>query len=126
MGAINAMPPYHESFGLSGAGASTGIVFIIYNIAQIAAFPVCGALNDKCGRRVCIFTGCAIVLVGTAIQGAAPNLAAFMIGRFILGFGAVVAHAAAPAYVVEMAPPAYRGITAGLCVHRDRPPLRKS
>lgn len=114
MGAVNAMTPYHESFGLSGAGASTGLVFIIYNIAQIVAFPVCGGLNDKYGRRACIFVGCTIVLIGTAIQGAAPNLAAFMVGRFILGFGAVVAHAAAPAYVVEMAPPAYRGITAGL------------
>ncbi|KAM0326570.1 hypothetical protein ACHAQA_006439 [Verticillium albo-atrum] len=81
MGAINAMTPYHESFGLSGAGASTGLVFIIYNIAQIVAFPVCSALNDNYGRKVCIFVGCAIVLVGTAIQGAAPNLAAFMLSR---------------------------------------------
>ncbi|KAM5356877.1 hypothetical protein ACJ41O_003523 [Fusarium nematophilum] len=114
MGAINAMEPYHTSFGLTGAGASTGLVFIIYNIAQIAAFPVCGALNDKYGRKACIFIGCSIVLIGTAIQGSAQNLASFIGGRFVLGFGAVVAHAAAPAYVVELAPPTYRGITAGL------------
>lgn len=37
MGAINAMKPYQESFGLSGAGSSTGIVFITYNLGQIAA-----------------------------------------------------------------------------------------
>lgn len=37
MGAINAMEPYQKSFGLSGAGSSTGIVFITYNLGQIAA-----------------------------------------------------------------------------------------
>ncbi|KAH7130830.1 general substrate transporter [Dendryphion nanum] len=114
MGAINAMKPFQKSFSLNGAGASTGLVFIIYNLAQIAAFPVCGFINDKYGRRACIFIGCVIVLIGTAIQGSAQNLGAFMGGRFVLGFGAVVAHAAAPAYVVELAPPAYRGITAGM------------
>lgn len=39
MGAINAMKPYQETFGLDGAGSTTGIVFIIYQIGQIASFP---------------------------------------------------------------------------------------
>jgi MFS family permease len=46
MGAINAMKPYQKTFGLSGEGSSTGIVFIVYNLGQIAAFPVCGFLAD--------------------------------------------------------------------------------
>lgn len=40
MGAINAMDSYQKSFGLTGAGSSTGIIFIIYNLGQIAAAPV--------------------------------------------------------------------------------------
>jgi hypothetical protein len=40
MGAINSMIPYQKSFGLNGAGASTGLVFIIYNLGQIAAAPL--------------------------------------------------------------------------------------
>lgn len=114
MGAINAMTPFHESFGLSGAGKSTGLVFIIYNIANVCAFPFCGFVNDRYGRRVCMFIGCLIVLIGTAVQGPAQNLGTFMGGRFLLGFGAIIAHAAAPAYVVEIAPPAFRGATAGM------------
>jgi MFS family permease len=114
MGAINAMEPYHRSFGLNGAGSSTGVVFIIYNIAQIAAFPFCGYIADVWGRKPCIFIGCLIVLIGTAVQGAANNLGQFIGGRFVLGFGAVVAHAAAPAYTVELAHPDYRGLTAGM------------
>jgi hypothetical protein len=35
---------------------------------------------------MCIFVGCLIVLIGTAIQGSAPNLAQFLGGRFVLGF----------------------------------------
>jgi len=31
MGAINAMESYQTTFGLTGAGSSTGIIFIIYN-----------------------------------------------------------------------------------------------
>lgn len=40
MGAINAMPSYQSTFGLNGEGSSAGIVFIIYNLGQIAAFPL--------------------------------------------------------------------------------------
>lgn len=35
MGSINAMKAYQNTFGLSGAGSSTGIIFIIYNLGQI-------------------------------------------------------------------------------------------
>lgn len=114
MGAINAMKPYQQSFGLSGAGSSTGIVFIIYSLGQIAAFPFIGILADGFGRRWCIFVGCFLVLIGTAIQASAHGLHQFVGGRFLLGFSASVASAAAPAYTVELAHPAYRGTMAGM------------
>jgi MFS family permease len=114
MGSINAMTPYQKSFGLSGAGSSTGLIFIIYNLGQIAAFPFCGFLADGYGRRVCIFIGCLIVLVGTAIQASCHTRSVFMGGRFLLGMGAALASAAGPAYTVELAHPAYRGTMAGM------------
>jgi MFS family permease len=114
MGAINAMIPYQETFGLSGAGSSTGIVFIIYQLGQIAAFPFCGLIADGLGRRWCIFIGCLIVLIGTAVQGSANHLGQFIAGRFILGFGASIASAAGPTYTVELAHPTHRGFMAGM------------
>lgn len=114
MGAINAMKPYQDSFGLDGAGSSTGIVFITYNLGQIASFPFCGPIADAFGRRWCIFIGCFIVIVGTAIQASAHSLGQFIGGRFVLGFGASIASAAAPAYTVELAHPKFRGIQAGM------------
>jgi MFS family permease len=114
MGSLNAMTPYQKTFGLNGAGSSTGVIFIIYNLGQIAAFPFCGVLADGYGRRVCIFVGCFIVLVGTAIQASANERGQFIGGRFILGLGASLASAAGPAYTVELAHPAYRGTMAGM------------
>ncbi|CAA9962223.1 hypothetical protein CFE70_005629 [Pyrenophora teres f. teres 0-1] len=114
MGSINAMKGYQNTFGLSGAGSSTGIIFIIYNLGQIAAFPFCGFLADGYGRRVCIFVGCLLVIVGTTVQATAHETAHFIGGRFILGFGASIASAAGPAYTVELAHPAYRGTMAGM------------
>ncbi|KAF3351596.1 Cytochrome P450 4F5 [Verticillium dahliae VDG2] len=114
MGAINAMPQYQASFGLSGAGSTTGIVFMIYNVGQVVAFPFCGWLADSYGRRICIFVGCTIVIIGTAIQTPATSLGMFVGGRFVLGFGASIASAAGPAYTVELAHPAYRGFMAGM------------
>ncbi|USP75330.1 hypothetical protein yc1106_02604 [Curvularia clavata] len=114
MGSINAMEGYQKTFGLTGAGSGTGIIFIIYNLGQIAAFPFCGLLADGWGRRICIFVGCALVLVGTAVQATAHEMGHFIGGRFILGFGASIASAAGPAYTVELAHPAYRGTMAGM------------
>lgn len=107
MGAINAMDHYQKDMGLSGAGSSSGIVFIVYNLGQIAAFPFCGLLADGWGRRICIFVGCLLVVVGTAIQGSAHGLQQFIGGRFVLGFGASIASAAGPAYTVEVLLPPF-------------------
>jgi len=114
MGSINAMHSYQETFDMTGEGSSTGIVFIIYNLGQIAAFPFCGLLADGYGRRICIFVGCLLVLVGTAVQTSAHSREAFIGGRFVLGWGASIASAAGPAYTVELCHPAYRGTMAGM------------
>lgn len=114
MSSINAMSPYQHTFGLTGAGSETGIVFIIYNLGQIASFPFCGLLADGYGRRICIFVGCLLVWVGTAIQASSNHMGQFIGGRFVLGFGASIASAAGPAYIVELAHPAFRGTMAGM------------
>ncbi|KAM5341964.1 hypothetical protein ACJ41O_014995 [Fusarium nematophilum] len=114
MGAINAMKPYQETFGLSGAGSSTGIVFIIYNIGQLVTLPLTPFLSDGYGRRVAIFVGCLVILIGTAVQTTANSLGHFIAGRALLGFGAAIAQSTGPVYAVELAHPAYRGLMAGM------------
>ena len=79
---------------------------------------MCGALfiwmADWYGRTWHIFFGCLGVCVGTIVTAFATNLPTFIAGRFILSFFATCAHTAAPLYLVELAPPAYRGTIAGM------------
>lgn len=114
MSSINAMPFYQRYFGLSGAGASTGITFAIYSVGSIASVPFAGPLNDYAGRKWGIFVGCAFVIIGTLIQAPSTNAGMFLGGRFILGLGVGFAQVAAPMLVAELSPPHYRGTITGL------------
>ena len=96
------------------AGSSTGIVFAIYNIGSIVAVPFSGPINDYFGRRWGIFTGGALVIVGTCVQAPAVNLGMFLGGRFILGLGQGIINVSAPTYVSEMAHPHWRGPMTGM------------
>ncbi|KAF4992380.1 hypothetical protein FDECE_13736 [Fusarium decemcellulare] len=108
MGSINALPNYTTYFNLPENGnASTGI------IGQMS-----GALfiwmTDWYGRTWHIFFGCLGVCIATVVTSLATNLPTFIAGRFLLSFFATCAHTAAPLYLVELAPAAYRGTIAGM------------
>jgi len=71
-------------------------------------------LKVSSGRRWGMFIGSLIIVVGTCIQATARPLSQFMGGRFIVGFGVAITSSAGPAYVSEMAHPAYRGVMTGI------------
>lgn len=45
---------------------------------------------DVIGRRGMNFIGNFLVIIAALIQGFAPNIRVFMLGRFVLGFGAAM------------------------------------
>jgi MFS family permease len=59
------------------------------------------------GRRVGMMISAIVVITGTAIQATCHNLAGFMIGRFILGFGSSLNITVGTSYTSEMAHPAF-------------------
>lgn len=61
-----------------------------------------------------MFIGSLLIVIGTCIQATSQNLSQFMGGRFIVGFGVAITSSAGPAYVSEMAHPAYRGVMTGV------------
>lgn len=69
---------------------------------------------DWQGRRLPIFIGCLGVCVGTIVTSTAPTLASFVGGRFLLSFFSTLASTASPLYLIEIAPPQYRGTVAGM------------
>lgn len=114
MGSINALPNYTKYYNLPHTGtASTGIIFAIFQVGQM-----CAALfvwvADWLGRRWLIFIGTAGVIVGTVVTSTAKTLPTFIGGRFLLSFFAQLACSASPLYLVEVAPPQYRGTLAGM------------
>ncbi|KIW37688.1 uncharacterized protein PV06_10322 [Exophiala oligosperma] len=114
MGSINSVPKYLSYYNVSeNEQAGTGIVFAIFQVGQMTgAFFVW--LADWKGRKLPIFLGCLGVIVGTIVTATAKSMSVFIGGRFLLSFFCTWATTAAPMYVVEIAPPLYRGTVSGL------------
>ncbi|KAL2846317.1 general substrate transporter [Aspergillus pseudodeflectus] len=116
MGSINSYRQYREYFGfdLEEGTPTTGIVYAIYTIGNIVGSFFAGPFTDFRGRRMGMAIGALWIIIGTLVQATCHNLGGFMAGRFLLGFGVATCATAGPAYVSEMAHPAYRGVMTGL------------
>ena len=71
-------------------------------------------MADWYGRTWHMFFGCLGVCLATIVTSLSINLPMLIAGRFFLSFFATCAHTAAPLYLVEITPAAYRGTLAGL------------
>lgn len=114
MGGLNDMKTYLDFFHMKNASSSTGLVFAIYSLGSIPAIVLAGPVNDYLGRRMGIFTGCVLIVIGTCIQAPAINHGMFLAGRFILGFGVAFCNVSSPCYVSELAHPVWRGTLTGM------------
>ena len=100
--------------GSNIVGEKIGIITSMYTIGGVCALPFVGPAADTWGRRVGMFIGSSFVILGTIVSATSHDVSQFMGGRFLLGFGVSIATGSAPAYVVEISPPQYRGIVTGL------------
>ncbi|KAG2420449.1 hypothetical protein HFD88_000061 [Aspergillus terreus] len=107
-----------DHFNGRNAGIWAGLVSAMYQIGGVCALPFVGPAIDTWGRRVGMFLGSFLIVLGTIVCGttiANASVGQFMGGRFLLGFGVSIAAAAGPIYVVETTHPAYRGVVTGYC-----------
>jgi MFS family permease len=111
IGNINSYDTWHNFFGFGKSGPILGTINALMQIGTFCGAPFL-ALADVIGRRGVNFAGNAIVIVAALMQGLAPNLPCFMIGRFLLGFG--TAMCSAPQYMAEIAPVHMRGRLVGV------------
>ncbi|KAJ3841779.1 general substrate transporter [Lentinula raphanica] len=121
MGAVNGMNQYLNYFDISGTdsgggvGTATALIFGIYQIGSIVGVLLAGPLTDgRLGRRGGMFTGASIILIGAIVITTALDRSYLLAGRFVLGLGVSITATACPSYVVEMAPPQWRGRLTGL------------
>ncbi|KAI9162823.1 lactose permease [Paramyrothecium foliicola] len=116
-GTLLANKDFKAFFGVENKGIEAGIVTAMYQIGSVVSIPFVGPAIDTWGRRVGMFIGAAIIVLGVIVQVTCINTNnpdQFMVGRFFLGFGVQIAAAAGPIYVVEVAHPAHRGVLGGL------------
>ncbi|KAJ5361033.1 hypothetical protein N7541_001877 [Penicillium brevicompactum] len=110
IGGINSMVPWHDYFGFGTAGGTYGLLNALMQIGTVCGSPFM-ALADVIGRRGINFTGNAIVIFASLMQGLATNLPMFMAGRFFMGFGTALMSSSQ--YIGEIAPIHLRGRMVG-------------
>ncbi|KAI1446151.1 general substrate transporter [Annulohypoxylon stygium] len=110
---IVAMEHFQDTFHSGKTGTIVAIMFSLYTVGAMVGSPFGAILSDKYGRRVGMFSGCSVIIIGMIIASTAYTIAQFVVGRFVLGFGISIVTVAAPAYAVEIPPPHWRGRATG-------------
>ena len=85
----------------------------VYLPAFVFAF-VGEQISNRFGRRVAVWTGTTILLVGGVWNAFSQNEAQFIGSRVMIGSGGAIAKVAAPALLVEMAHPRLRPALGGI------------
>jgi len=116
-GALLANGSFKAFFAVGSVGLQAGIVSSMNQIGAVVSLPFVGPALDTFGRRVGMFIGASIIIIGVIIQGTCihtHSVGQFMAGRFFMGMGINIIAAAGPVYVVEISHPAYRGVVTAL------------
>ena len=112
-GGLSALPSFVNYFSIND-GNTQGLLSLMFVLGNIAGAPFAGQIADKFGRRAGMGVGAVIAIIGAIVQVVAKDVNTLIPGRLLLGMGALIGGTAGPAYVVEYAHPAYRGILTGL------------
>ncbi|KAF9423328.1 hypothetical protein BGZ76_003667 [Entomortierella beljakovae] len=85
------------------------LIVSILSAGTFVGALVAGDLADFFGRRFTIVLGCAIFIVGVALQTASAGLALLVVGRAVAGLGVGFVSAIIILYMSEIAPKKVRG-----------------
>ncbi|KAK9110591.1 hypothetical protein Sjap_018651 [Stephania japonica] len=80
----------------------------LYLAALVASF-FASYITRRFGRKLSMFFGGLIFIIGAVLNGGAQNLAMLIVGRILLGIGVGFASQSVPLYLSEIAPYKYRG-----------------
>jgi MFS family permease len=79
-----------------------------------AIAPFVGPLSDLIGRKSLLIIGIVTSAVGAVICAATPNIAGFIVGQVLLGFGVIIEELLAISVVAEIVPTSKRPLYAAL------------
>ena len=108
-----SLPTIARDFGVPLSGAIEWVI-IAYLVATVAVLLTAGRLADMIGRKVVWSMGLIVFTVGSALCGAAQNLAFLIATRAFQGIGGALIMAVSPAMLTNAFPASERGRALGL------------
>jgi MFS family permease len=117
IGSTVGQPNFYTYFNLATAGEpgytrTTNLIGALNGVNSAGAIAGCihnSWSSDAMGRKYTMMIGSAILIVGGALCSGSVNLAMFLVGRFIAGWGAGVLACVVPMYQAEVSTPETRG-----------------
>ena len=108
MNGLQALSQWN-TFMNNPSGAWLGWLNGIYWVGCFIGYP-CGAfIGNKWGRKPAVYIGYGLLILGVALQTAAPNDIAFMMARLFLGGASAFFGSTTPLLLNEIAYPTQRG-----------------
>ncbi|KAL2826184.1 general substrate transporter [Aspergillus pseudoustus] len=109
LGGVINTPQFINAYGHQPTDTIIGTVSAIYSIGAFFGAVLAAICGLRMGRRIMLMVSCCCVIVGAAIQAAAPNLGAMIAGRIITGFGVGISTSTVPIWISETSNPVHRG-----------------
>lgn len=104
---MQSLPQWQAFFG-TPMGTRLGAMTFGPNGGVLISILISSQLCDWFGRRIPIFGGSLLVIIGAVIQTVATNYAMFVASRFVIGFGLGIVSTASPPLLSEVAYPTHR------------------
>lgn len=86
-----------------------GLLVCSIFIGSFASAFVAPSICDRFGRRVAIFLGSCLCIVGLILQSVSNGRALFIVGRIVAGFGIGLTTCGGSMLIIELSHPSHRG-----------------
>ncbi|KAJ3284725.1 hypothetical protein HK104_009806 [Borealophlyctis nickersoniae] len=114
MASIYDTKQFQDKFHVTPESTTMSSILVLYHVGSWAAAFIAGPASDRLGRKMGMGVGAVVVAAGTLLMGFANEVPMLLAGRFLAGFGVVITTSSAPAYIIELCHPAYRGRIGGM------------
>ncbi|KAH8175653.1 sugar transporter domain-containing protein [Sarocladium implicatum] len=108
MNGLQTLPQWRNYFNSPNASL-LGLMNALYPIGKILAIFPTTWLSDRFGRKLPMWIGFVLLILGATLQACSQNVAMFLVSRFILGAATALIAIPSPILIAELSYPTHRG-----------------